>query len=220
MNKKIIISLSVISIVAAIVIGGTAAYFSDTETSKNNTFAAGTMDLDIDGDDTIVQTMNLSNKAPGDSGSESATLKNSGSLDGELDIAMGVVENYPCTDGANGGQNDGTEYCTSDPGVLGSNAQMALYIDVDESGNWSTNDIGLKFDGTKYINTGSVALDYNAIDNYSGAAWDNVYNGLMAAGDQDGFVIDWKIPTSATNDIQGDALKFDITFTLEQADKD
>ncbi|OQX50333.1 hypothetical protein B5M47_03915 [candidate division CPR3 bacterium 4484_211] len=97
---------------------------------------------------------------------------------------------------------------------------MALYIDVDESGDWSTNDIGLKFDGTKYINTGSVALNYNAIDNYSGAVWNNVYNGLMTAGDQDDFVIDWKIPTSATNDIQGDALKFDITFTLEQADKD
>ena len=220
MNKKILISLSVIGIAAAIAIGGTTAYFSDTEKSENNTFAAGTMDLDINGDDVAVQTINLSDKAPGDSGSESATLKNSGSLDGELDIAMSTVVNYPCTDGANGGQNDGTEYCTSDPGVLGSNAQMALYIDADESGDWSSDDIGLKSDATEYINTGSVALDYDTINNYSGAVWNNVYNGLMATGSQDGFVIDWKIPTSATNDIQGDALKFDMTFILEQANKD
>ena len=219
MNKKILVSLIVIGVVAAIAIGGTSAYFSDTEKSENNTFAAGTMDLDINGNDVAVQTMNLSDKAPGDSGSERATLKNSGSLDGELDVAMGTVTNYPCTD-TTYGKNDGTEYCTSDAGALGGNAQMALYIDVDESGDWSTNDIGLKSDTTKYINTGSVALDYDAIDNYSGAVWNNVYNGLMAAGDQDGFVIDWKVPTSATNDIQGDALKFDVSFILEQADTD
>lgn len=48
MSKKIILSLSVISIVAAIVVGGTIAYFSDEETSAGNTFTAGAIDLTID----------------------------------------------------------------------------------------------------------------------------------------------------------------------------
>jgi len=48
MNKKILISLSVIAAVAAIAIGGTIAYFSDTETSTGNTFTAGSIDLKID----------------------------------------------------------------------------------------------------------------------------------------------------------------------------
>jgi len=48
MNKKILISLSVIAAVAAIAIGGTVAYFSDTETSSGNTFTAGSIDLKID----------------------------------------------------------------------------------------------------------------------------------------------------------------------------
>lgn len=48
MNKKIIVSLSVIGLVAAIAIGGTIAYFSDTETSAGNLFAAGSIDLEID----------------------------------------------------------------------------------------------------------------------------------------------------------------------------
>ncbi|MHA1482061.1 MAG: TasA family protein [Candidatus Heimdallarchaeaceae archaeon] len=48
MNKKIIISLSVIAVVAAVVVGGTIAYFSDTETSTGNTFTAGAIDLRID----------------------------------------------------------------------------------------------------------------------------------------------------------------------------
>jgi len=48
MNKKILISLSIIGIVAAIAVGGTIAYFSDTETSTGNTFTAGAIDLMID----------------------------------------------------------------------------------------------------------------------------------------------------------------------------
>lgn len=48
MNKKIILSLAIIGVVAAIAIGGTVAYFSDTETSTGNTFTAGSIDLKID----------------------------------------------------------------------------------------------------------------------------------------------------------------------------
>ncbi|TSC95402.1 MAG: hypothetical protein Athens101410_581 [Parcubacteria group bacterium Athens1014_10] len=48
--KKVLISLSIIGVVAAIVIGATTAYFSDTETSTGNTFTAGAIDLKIDFD--------------------------------------------------------------------------------------------------------------------------------------------------------------------------
>ncbi len=48
MNKKILISLSIILAVAAIVVSGTVAYLSDTETSAGNIFTAGAIDLKID----------------------------------------------------------------------------------------------------------------------------------------------------------------------------
>lgn len=48
--KKILISLSIIGVVAAIVIGGTYAYFSDTTTSTGNIFRAGTLDIDVEGE--------------------------------------------------------------------------------------------------------------------------------------------------------------------------
>jgi len=48
MNKKIIISLGIIGLAAAIAIGATTAFFSDTETSTGNTFTAGSIDLKID----------------------------------------------------------------------------------------------------------------------------------------------------------------------------
>ena len=46
--KKIILSLSVIAVAAAVVVGATTAFFSDTETSTGNTFTAGSIDLKID----------------------------------------------------------------------------------------------------------------------------------------------------------------------------
>ena len=49
MNTKIILSIVVIGAVAAIGIGGTVAYFTDTETSTGNTFTAGTIDIAVNG---------------------------------------------------------------------------------------------------------------------------------------------------------------------------
>jgi len=48
MSRKILISLSVIGVVAVIVIGVTISYFSDTETSVGNKFAVGKLDLKVD----------------------------------------------------------------------------------------------------------------------------------------------------------------------------
>lgn len=45
---KILKSLAVIAFIAAIAVGATTAYFSDTETSTGNTFTAGSIDLKID----------------------------------------------------------------------------------------------------------------------------------------------------------------------------
>ena len=48
MNKRILISLTIIGTVAILAIGGTVAFFSDKEISSGNTFTAGSIDLKID----------------------------------------------------------------------------------------------------------------------------------------------------------------------------
>jgi len=48
--KKIIMSLAIIAAVAAVVAGGTFAYFSDSDTSKTNTFTAGTLEISVNDD--------------------------------------------------------------------------------------------------------------------------------------------------------------------------
>jgi predicted ribosomally synthesized peptide with SipW-like signal peptide len=98
--KKILISLSIIGVVGAIAIGGTMAYFSDTETSTGNTFTAGTLDLVVttsgtgpagkttvnENGDGFNDNVVFANLAPGDSGSIVWTITNNGSLDGFIDV--------------------------------------------------------------------------------------------------------------------------------------
>ena len=75
MNKKILISLSVIGAVAALAIGGTVAYFHDVEISTGNTITAGTLNLVLgwvgggrwyDGEN--MRIFNVRDVKPGDSG--------------------------------------------------------------------------------------------------------------------------------------------------------
>lgn len=79
MNKRILISLSVIGIVAGIAVGGTIAYFSDIETSSGNSFIAGKLDLIVDIDGVPKNPLNepifsYVDMKPGDSGERTISL--------------------------------------------------------------------------------------------------------------------------------------------------
>lgn len=47
-NSKIALSLATVAAAAALIIGASVAFFSDTETSQDNTFTAGALDLKVD----------------------------------------------------------------------------------------------------------------------------------------------------------------------------
>ncbi len=47
-NSKILLSFAAIAVAVALVVGATVAFFSDNETSQNNTLTAGAIDLKID----------------------------------------------------------------------------------------------------------------------------------------------------------------------------
>ncbi len=70
-----------------VVSGATAAYFSDTETSTGNTFAAGNLDLTVDdnnGTNTVKFT--VSNMRPGSQNIGVYSLKNVGTVNGYIDL--------------------------------------------------------------------------------------------------------------------------------------
>ena len=204
---KKILGLTVAALIVIALVGaGTWAYFSDTESSTDNSLTAGTLDLTVDGGNTAVTTFSETGKAPGDSGNGSTTLANAGNLSGELDIAFSAITN---TGGTSGEFGDSS-------GNLGAAAEIAVYLDVDSGGTWTDGDIGLKSDGTTYNHP--TALDYAVIDNYGSDTFDAVET--MATSASDNFRVEWRIPTSAGNNIQGDSVSFDVTFTLEQAAAD
>lgn len=85
--KRILMSLLVIGAVAAMITGGTFAYFSDTVNSTSNTFTAGTLTLDISNNGTSWEDTSVTGTwqsptgwAPGQSFSSIVQVKNTGSL--------------------------------------------------------------------------------------------------------------------------------------------
>ena len=79
MSKKFLIRLGMIVTVVAIAIGGTVAYFSDTEVSGNNVSSAGTFDIVEDGG--LTQSYSFADMYPGKDPEEiKFTLNNKGSL--------------------------------------------------------------------------------------------------------------------------------------------
>ena len=205
---KKILGLTVAALlVMGMVGGGTWAYFSDTETSVNNSLTAGTLDLNIDGDNVAVTTFSEDAVEPGETGSGSSILANVGSMDGELDIAFSAITN---TDGTPVEFGAGS-------GELGGVAEIAVYIDVDQSDTFSDGDIGLDaaIDTTYLFAAG---LQWNTIDSYGSITWNAVETMVTTAADN--FRVEWRVPDTADNTIQGDIVSFDVTFTLEQAAAD
>jgi predicted ribosomally synthesized peptide with SipW-like signal peptide len=99
MDKKILVSMMVIGLVAALAGAGLYAYFSDTETSSGNTFTAGTLDLKVDGKDDpeVPVYFEVSDVKPGDSGSKNIVLSNVGSIDGVAYLTFTNVVDSPGT---------------------------------------------------------------------------------------------------------------------------
>jgi predicted ribosomally synthesized peptide with SipW-like signal peptide len=187
--------------------GGTWALFADNEASANNALVSGTLDLQIDGGDGVVNTFSASCVSPGDSGDGYVKLANIGSLSGELDVTISTVSN---TGGhGNGEYEDGI-------GHLGGKAKMALFLDINRNEVYDAGDIGLKYDGTTYAYP--TKLQYKTINKYDATHWDAL--AMMPPSAAYGLQIHWEVPGNTGNEIQGDSVSFGIMFTLEQPESD
>ena len=90
LNKQIWLAVGMVTFIGAVVATGTGAFFSDTAQVTGNTFAAGTLDLQLTSNqgggspaDTLSNQWNFTNMAPGGTPeSSSVWLRNVGSVDG------------------------------------------------------------------------------------------------------------------------------------------
>ena len=222
--KKILGLTIAALLVMALVGGGTWAYFSDVETAAGNTFTAGTLNLQVGAADPATVAIAIGDDedcAPGDSGNAADwDVENLGNLSGTLKVTFdSTITNN---------ENTITEPETADgditdpAGELGGNVKIAMWLDADEDGTWSTNDEYLPSSGGAlviYASPGLPTAAYDYIDNFSATEWDSTDGmpTLAALGGLD-FMVDWDFATNETNDdsAQGDSCVFDIIFTLEQ----
>lgn len=92
-TKSILVSILMIGVVAMGAGAGTLAYFSDVETSEDNTFTAGTLDIGLS------TTFNFGDVAPGDSNTETFTITNSGTIAANsVFLELDVVDSEPTSD--------------------------------------------------------------------------------------------------------------------------
>ena len=198
--KKILISLMAIALVIGLVGAGVVASFSDTETSTGNTFRAGTLDLKVgDENPNLSPDFTLGPLAPGASGSYTWVLTNVGNLPGFLDLSSVTVVN---TEGLNPESETGD---TSEPGELGANLLVELFLDVNGDGNY------VSTDGDVNIFAGGAPA---AINGMASALYDLDY--VLAASGFVNLQLNWSLSSGTGNDVQGDIVTVGMTFELDQ----
>ena len=130
--KNLLFSILLLGFVAAIVGSGTLAYFSDTETSKNNVFKAGMIDIEIDNQNPWNESFELADLKPCETGWINFTIKNL-----EKSNPVAIYKHIVIT-GYDGGITTDAELA-EDPSntmnEIGKNITYDLYVEIyNESG--------------------------------------------------------------------------------------
>jgi predicted ribosomally synthesized peptide with SipW-like signal peptide len=222
MKKKIGLGL-VALLIASATASGAWAYFSDSEVSRDNIIAAGTLDLQVGVNDPCTESIDIGPQLqPGDNGNAADwTIDNKGSVSGMLRIDMGIIVDYE-----NGrteleeAAGDTTSGSTN--GELSGFFRVALWLDANRSGGWDSGDKYLKSSGTvvDWSSGGGLPGDaYDYVYNYAGLSWDSTDGMPVLAGLAElDFMVEYDFPEDMNDDrTQGDSCQFDITFILEQA---
>jgi predicted ribosomally synthesized peptide with SipW-like signal peptide len=203
-----------LTIAALLVIGlagvGTWAYFSDTETASGNVFTAGTLDLTPDeGSITTISYAAVDGVAPGwdNASADSWTLTNSGSVDGDLTITIGSIDNQGVT-------NEEPE--GDDTGDLGGNLDIVFWADLDDDGEI---DGGIWADGggmNGYMDIGEGEKMYEGDLDTMPATFPASGKIDLDATEEIDIYFDASIGIGVGNSIMSDSATFDITFNLDQ----
>lgn len=201
--QKILLSLLTVGLVASVAFGATRAYFSDTETSTGNTFAAGTLDLKVDdANDSNVVHVTLSNMKPGDTATYSWTLKNAGSVAGKPWVEIKNVSNLENLVGEPEAVVDTT--IGADEGELGAN----LVAQIRDQSIGYVYYMGSRF---QTIN----AWEGKTVGKIAAPQLTQEFSSL-GAGATDNVYFELSIDNTVGNIIQSDSLEFDVVFHLEQ----
>lgn len=233
--KKILISISIIGVVAGIAIGGTIAYFSDTETSAGNTFSAGTLDLKImDNDesygDGVKATWMATDVKPGNQYNFFVpfvqlikTFESINANHTEITCDYSVIEEIPQT------ESDTDPNTNLHPDAMAKEMLITRCVYREDANciDCLTGQRRLGFDPTNHVCVGTVLETRNdwKIEDQNGDGKISFYDLKNDVLDnlppvpnspEPKFEMSVKFDESAGNDFQGDAFSLDMIFTLNQ----
>ena len=190
LKKKLGMGVATAVLGIGLIGGGTFAYFSDTETSKN-TFAAGTLDLSLN----PTEIINVGKIKPGDKMLRTFSLKNSGTLDIKT---VDLITDYTVTDAKD--DNDGDDFAEH------IRVNFLLNADKVTTPIWSTTLSELKDASPELVQ-----------EKFWLVFWEN--HGLDA-GSSDSFAVEFEFIDNDEdqNQFQGDALNLEWKFNAMQKD--
>ncbi len=219
--KNIIKSLSIIAAVAAVVVGGTIAYFSDTETSGNNTFSTGTINIDIAENQVWEDDFVMADMKPSQTDYINFQVNNVGSNPVNVwkklkniqtfDTAELSGPNEPeCLAGNGNWDGDSCEECEYNPKhnlhkYINYDLSVEVYEDGEESPIWWQ---------TIYRDEDGYSKTIAEVYNGSGAK--GILLGMIPAGGFMKVEQSYHLASTVGNWAQDDKLTFDIQITGEQ----
>lgn len=205
--KKILLSVMTIALVSAVVFGATRAFFTDTETSADNTFSTGTIDIAVDGTNpwTRQTPYVLSDMKPSQTDYINFVVNNVGTNPVNVWKKLGNVAT-----------GSGT---LSEPECLDENGE---WVNGECSGNTPKSDIDTVIDydlSVKLYNSDQLIwwqMIYNKNVTVSEIKDINVFLGMIPVGWHMDVVQSYHMQADTGNWAQGDTMTFDITLTGEQ----
>jgi len=243
MNKKLIVSLGMVTLVLAAVVGGTVAFFSDTETSTGNTFTAGEIDLKVDSQQhynnavcniqgvwelevgqtaTVPQYPVLGNACGGtwiakDLGAGVDKFFNFNDVkpgdSGENTISLNVV-------------NNDAWVCAEVSGLASADVsqtepETGAVLDTDDMTSGELDDTMLmtvwKDDGDNVLESGEQVLYTGKPVNKKFAVYDSSTGAPQVGGSTSYLGVKWELPSATGNEVQTDSMTADFSFNVEQA---
>ena len=228
--KKIIISLAVIGVVSAVVIGGTIAYFSDTETSVGNTFTAGTIDIAIDNENPWTSHYDIGDLKPGETGYINFDITNEGTNPVNISKTLTNIEG---TGGTKIGYTCNNVSVSSEPEFLAESGIISSEGVCSDSGWKAIDDVETQIiydlSVKVYADSGTTnpiwwQTIYSEEDNMTiDAVYGNgtpVVLGMIPVGGHMEVTQSYHFSEAAENEYQGDQLSFDITIKGDQLTSD
>ncbi|MDP2967529.1 MAG: TasA family protein [bacterium] len=217
MNKRILISLSVIGAVAALVIGGTIAYFSDTETSTGNTFTAGTIDISVDNANPWNGKFTLADMKPSYTDYINFTIQNFGSDPNPVNVWKKITVTGETT----GAQSE--PECTEQHGCWDNSAKACDWhstgcvgIDKNDISTVILYDLYVTVYDSAHTKIWWQAIYTEDVTVAEIASWGHIYLGMIPAGGYMEVKQSYHMKSDTTNWAQGDIMPFNIEVKAEQ----